>query len=275
MDRHIIGLRHLYFWDFYIDDVFAMNQKWLRNTLFQRKLPRARTAFIFLNNCTALYTDRSGEEFFAPQKSVVCLPQGSTYTCLNIDCTETLSDAMLVEFVIKDKNGIITLSDKPFLIKDVNAAIAKNLFSNSVQTYETSVPSRLAIKTAAYRLLSFLCEERVKKHQKRFAVIEAGIEAIESDPFSELSIEEIAKTCNVSSCHFRRLFKEYAGKSPSEYRIDVRLNMAKRMLENNETTLDYIAEVLGFESTAYFCRIFKKKNGITPGQYRIEKLTHT
>ena len=44
--------------------------------------------------------------------------------------------------------------------------------------------------------------------------------------------------------------------------------MAKRLLENGESSLEYIAEALNFESASYFCRIFKKKFGITPGQYK-------
>jgi len=274
MTLNTISLRKLYYLNFYIDDVFSMRQKWIKNTLFQMKSPRKRTAIIFLNNCTAVYTDKSGEQFFAPQKSVICLPQGSEYTCLNVDCTSTYNDAIIVEFIVKSNDSIITLSDKPFLIKDINITIVEDIFSNTVQACEMSIPSPLAVKTSVYKLLSFLCETRVKKHQQRFSVIETGIEAIESDPFSELSIEKIAKSCNVSSCYFRRLFKEYSGKNPNEYRMDLRYKMAKRMLENGDATIDYISDALGFESASYFCRIFKKKYGITPGQYQKEN-SHT
>ena len=272
----MMELRELYYTDFYIDDVFSMRQKWIKDTLFQMNAPRLRTALIFLNNCDGLYTDKSGEKFFAPKKSVVCLPQGSEYTCLNLDCTDTPNDAIIVEFIIKNKGDIITLADKPFLIKDVNIAIIENLFANIVQACEASIPSPLAIKKSTYELLSFICEMSIKryqkKHQKRFLTIEAAIEALEADPLAEHSIEEIAQSCNISTCYFRRLFKEYSGKNPNEYRMGIRFNMATRMLENGDVTLDYISEALGFENTSYFCRIFKKKYGITPGQYRADKL---
>ncbi|MBQ1962331.1 MAG: helix-turn-helix transcriptional regulator, partial [Clostridia bacterium] len=116
-------------------------------------------------------------------------------------------------------------------------------------------------------LLFHICKERVQMHQKRFSHISSGIELLESDPLCNLSIEEIAQSCNVGACYFRRLFKEYSGKSPLEYRMDLRLNMSKSMLESGEATLEYISEALNFESTSYFCRIFKKKFGITPGQF--------
>ena len=264
----MISLRKLYFTDFHIEDVFAMRQRWIKDILFQRKFPRNRTGIIFLNNCTALYTDKSGEQFYVPQKSVVCLPQGSEYTCLNIECTSTTNDAIMVEFILKEGNEVLTLSDKPFIIKDVNIPIIESLFTDVIQTYEASLVSPLAVKTSIYQLLTYICKEKIRTHQKRFSSIEAGIELIESDTLCRYSIEEIAQSCNVSSCYFRRLFKEYSGKSPLEYRMDLRLNMAKKMLESDETTLEYIVETLNFESISYFCRIFKKKLGVTPSQYK-------
>lgn len=274
LSSKIISLRKLYYTDFELIDVFAMRQKWIEGVLFQRPTKRQRTGIIFLNNCRGLYTDKSGEKFLAPEKSIVCLPQGSEYTCLNMECTSTLDDAIMVEFNAINQNNILTFSDKPFIIKDVNLPIAEDLFKNVVHAYENSLPSALEAKTSVYRLLSHICKEKVQKHQKRFAPISQGIELLESDPLCEISVEEIANSCNVSPCYFRRLFKEYSGKSPIEYRMELRLNIAKRMLESDESTLEYIAEALNFESTSYFCRIFKKKFGITPGQYRNNEKNH-
>ena len=264
----VLSLKDLYFTNFVLDDIFAMRQKWKSGVLFQRFKPRPRTGIIFLNNCTGVYTDKTGESFSAPKKSIVCLPYGSEYTCLNLECKSDLSDAILIEFNAVKNNNIISFSDKPFLIKDVNVPIAADFFENAVQAYEASVPSSLAIKTSVYNLLSHICKEKVQKYHKRFSPISVGIELIETDTLCKISIEEIAKTCNVTPCYFRRLFKEYSGKSPLEYRMDLRLNIAKKMLESGETTLEYIVESLNFESTSYFCRIFKKKLGVTPGQYK-------
>lgn len=269
-----ISLRKLYYTDFELTDIFAMRQKWVKGVLFQRPRPRQITGIIYLNNCKGVYTSINGETFTAPPKSIVCLPKGSQYTCLNADCSNTLDDAIMIEFNMIKDNNIFTFSDRPFIINNINNHIAFGIFNDIIQAFESSVPSALTVKTEVYRLLSYICKEKVQKHQKRFGAISLGIELIEANPLSEISIEEIAEACNVSSCYFRRLFKEYSGKSPSEYRMELRLNMAKKMLEGGESTLEYIAEALNFESTSYFCRIFKKKFGITAGQYR-ENITLT
>ncbi|MBP3580306.1 MAG: helix-turn-helix transcriptional regulator [Clostridia bacterium] len=268
LKRKTLNLRDFYFTNFALEDIFAMRQIWKKGVLFERFKPRPRTGIIFLNNCTGVYTDKTGESFTAPRKSIVCLPYASEYTCLNLECESNLNDAIQVEFNAIENDSILTFSDKPFIIKDVNVPIAADLFENVVQAYEASVPSALAIKTSVYNLILHICKEKVRKYDKRFSPISTGIELIESDTLCNISIEEIAKACNVSSCHFRRLFKEYSGKSPMEYRMDLRLNIARKMLESGETTLEYIVEALNFESTSYFCRVFKKKLGVTPSQYK-------
>lgn len=269
----IMKLKDLYYSDFEIVNIYAMRQKWAKNMTFYRSQGRPRTGLTFLNKCIGIYTDQSGEEFTAMEKSIVCLPYGSKYTCLNAECSNTLDDAIQVEFNVVIDGAVFTFSDKPFLVKDMNTPLISKLFNDVIQAYEAALPANLAIKTAIYNLLLYICKEKIHKYHKRFSAIAKGIELLEADPLCKTSIEEIAKTCNVSTSYFRRLFKEYSGKSPCDYRIDLRMNMAKELLESGETTLDYIADSLNFENTSYFCRIFKNKFGITPSQYKISKFS--
>lgn len=267
-NRILTDFKKLYFSNFELQSLFAMRQKWSDGHIIKMSTPRKTTGLLFLNECRGLYTVKNGQNFLADKKSVVCLPQGSTYTCENFNCGNTLQDALLVEFNATDGENLLSFGDAPFVIKDVNIPIAKELFDVSVTAYKASAFSPLEMKTAVYRLLQHLCKENFNKLHSRLSCIQAGIEIIENNPLLDISIEEIAGACNVTSCYFRRLFKEYSGKSPSQYRIDLKLNIAKRMLQGGESNLEYIAETLNFESASYLCRIFKKHFGITPGQYR-------
>lgn len=268
-----IDLIDLYFSDFEISDIFAMRQMWKNGVTFHMSNPRKTSAFIFLNKCKGVYTDSDGESFTANEKSIVCLPQGSIYTCLNYSCSETVQDAIYVGFNVKNNDKLLTFGDSPFLIKDVNIPISADIFSRVVSAFEAAVPSPVEIKSSFYELLAHIGKEKAKNSQRRFSCISAGIEILETNPLLNISIEEISDACNVTPCYFRRLFKEYSGKSPIQYRTEQKLNMAKRMLENGESSLSHIAEALNFESASYFCRVFKKHFGITPGNYRddIEK----
>ncbi len=266
-NSQIISLKNLYYTDFELTDIFAIQQKWIVGSLFKCQKPRPTTGIIYLKNCKGIYTSKSGESFEALPGSIVCLPEGSEYTCFNADCSSTNDDAILIEFNMIKGNEMLTFSNKPFIIKDINVFLTQDLLSDIVKAYNSVSPSPLKTKSAVYHLLSYLSEQKFIKHHKKYNSISAGIEIIESSPLSKITIEEIAQICNVSPCYFRRLFKEYSGKSPNEYRIDARLNMAKKLLRSNEVTVDYIAETLNFESTSYFCRLFKKKFGITTSNF--------
>ncbi len=67
--------------------------------------------------------------------------------------------------------------------------------------------------------------------------------------------------------------KEYDGKTPTDYRMELKLDAAKRMIDSENASFTYISEVLGFDSPAYFSRFFKKQTGLSPRKYR-ERLSH-
>jgi AraC-like DNA-binding protein len=48
----------------------------------------------------------------------------------------------------------------------------------------------------------------------------------------------------------------------------LRLEKAKRLLEEGAMTIDEIAAAVGYSNTSNFARMFKKLEGVTPGQYR-------
>ena len=68
----------------------------------------------------------------------------------------------------------------------------------------------------------------------------------------------------MSEVNFRRLFKEYTGKSPVEYRNDIRLKNAKIKLQSGEYNVSEAAYESGFSNLSFFIRLYKKKYGHTP-----------
>ena len=268
MGKDVITLDELYEGNFEISDLFAMRQKWTKDILFKMDSPRKSTGLILLKACDGIYTDKKGESFFAKEKSIVCLPYLSEYTVLNHNCTNTFDDAILIEFNITNGNKTFTLSEKPFIIGDLNLLRATELFENVVEVYSSAVSSPMELKKAVLELLILICNKNKKNSAERFSIIGEGIRLLESNPLSDITVEEIARSCNVTPCYFRRLFKEYAGKTPTEYRMEFKMNTAKRMLESGEFKVEHIAETLGFESASYFCRMFKKRFGLTPIEYK-------
>lgn len=88
----------------------------------------------------------------------------------------------------------------------------------------------------------------------------------------DLSINELAKQCNLSEKHFRFLFIKYTGMSPKQYIIKAKFNKATFLLINTTWNITEISDSLSFLSPAYFISRFKKYYKMTPSQWRIQNL---
>ena len=147
---NIISLKQLYYTDFEIYNIFAMRQKWINGAVFHMQQPRKSTGIIFLNNVQASYVCKSHKNLVIKNKSVVCLPQGSEYTCFNIDCTETLNDAILLEINIKKDGVEFSFSDEPFIINDINILLIEKYFEDIIRYYESTKPSPIQHRLFLY-----------------------------------------------------------------------------------------------------------------------------
>lgn len=64
------------------------------------------------------------------------------------------------------------------------------------------------------------------------------------------------------------LFKSEFGISPSKYIGELRLNMAKKLMQSNpDILLKDVAEMVGFTDAFYFSRVFKSHEGVSPSLY--------
>ena len=74
--------------------------------------------------------------------------------------------------------------------------------------------------------------------------------------------------CDMSKFHFLRVFKNITGRTPIEYRNNIRLEHAKELLVDTSSSIAEIGREVGYESNVYFCDYFKTQVGMSPGQYR-------
>ncbi|AZQ64069.1 AraC family transcriptional regulator [Flammeovirga pectinis] len=91
---------------------------------------------------------------------------------------------------------------------------------------------------------------------------------IELHTFSNLSLEELAKMCDMSLSSFKREFQKTFNETPSRYITSQRINKAKELLSFSELHINEIAYEVGYNDPLYFTRIFKKKEGHSPTQFR-------
>jgi AraC family transcriptional regulator len=84
----------------------------------------------------------------------------------------------------------------------------------------------------------------------------------------DLSMDDVASACGLSSSHFARAFKASTGTTPHEWLQICRVDRARELLRHPLQTLVDIAADCGFSDQSHFTRIFKRATGQTPGAWR-------
>lgn len=266
----IISIEKLYDYNYSIVPVNSMKQHWrLYNTFGCFGKPKSQNILLYLNGCKAEYTLKDNTKIAAKSGDIVYTPINCEYSVrfYDFDCTE--SHTIGVNFFLYDDEN------QPFILsEDILVFPGKEFcapqFIKIDASYETPVLCPSKMKAAMYDIFSFLSEANRNKKiiRERYGIIAEGIRYMEQNELQEKSIAEVARMCNVSEIYFRRLFKEYSGMSPIQYRINSKIERAKLYLEYENMSSREIAERLGFISSAYFTRQFKTITKMTPLEYK-------
>lgn len=84
----------------------------------------------------------------------------------------------------------------------------------------------------------------------------------------DVSLEAAAGSAGLGVRTLLRRFRKATGHTPLEYVQRLRIEMAKRLLETTDRTVDDLACTVGYADPASFRRLFKALTGLAPGAYR-------
>ncbi|MEM7050191.1 MAG: GlxA family transcriptional regulator [Acidobacteriota bacterium] len=88
------------------------------------------------------------------------------------------------------------------------------------------------------------------------------------NPSSDLSVESMAERVHMSLRNFSRVFRREVGETPAAYVEKVRVEAARRRLEESDHSLDAVAASCGFGSADSMRRSFHRVVKIAPSDYR-------
>lgn len=98
--------------------------------------------------------------------------------------------------------------------------------------------------------------------------IEHALDFLQKNKTQKTRISEIATRLHLSSSHFRHLFREQMGMSPSRYVKLLRLQRAKELLESTFLSVKEVMSEAGFSDLSHFVREYKSEYGQSPLQTR-------
>ncbi len=143
----------------------------------------------------------------------------------------------------------------------------QNKFSLMINTYLHN--EHLSIQKCAcllQEILIAICNDALDKADN--SPLKASLKYIHSFFTSKIDVPYLASLEKLSNSRYITVFKKQMGKSPNEYIIDLRLQLAKSLLDNTNMSIRQISESIGYNDQYFFSRLFKKHLGISPQNYR-------
>lgn len=105
-----------------------------------------------------------------------------------------------------------------------------------------------------------------KKHEDE--PIRMAQEFIEKNVTERISVEELAVKFAIGRRHFERRFKKATNNTPVEYIQRVKIEAAKKYLENSRKNVNEVMYEVGYSDTKAFRTVFKKITGLSPIDYK-------
>ncbi len=85
---------------------------------------------------------------------------------------------------------------------------------------------------------------------------------------SQLTLQDIADSANISKSEASRCFQSCLHTSPVSYLLQYRIEMAEHLLRSTSMTIEAVSFECGFGSASYFCKMFQRHTGCTPNGFR-------
>ncbi len=269
----IIPFEKLYNTEFIISEPMAKIQNWRqRGNLYNAMdKPKISHTLLWFKNCSATITDNNGNVLHARKNQVAFMAKGTEYKVefAGTDPNQKQSeDTIVIHFQMTDINGedIYPVLKPVICIKNLDIEFSL-LIESMAEEFKNNIVCIPKLKADIYMLLSVICQSQKRKATKnKFTCIKEGIKLLEQN--SDMRIESIASLCGVSECYFRRLFKEYSGKSPMDFRQHYRIEKAKQLLLSDEgLSISEIANELNFTDIYHFSKTFKKYTKLSPNKF--------
>ena len=209
------------------------------------------------------YVFSDGRKLNVKENDIIYLPKYSNY----IVKSKEFGDCYAINFDIDED-----ITFEPFVIKVKNFSEITEHFSIANKIWKLKKPGyQLKCKAELYNIIYGLSQEYFSEYfpSKKVEIIKPAADYIHENYSKEpISVESLSKMCNITPEYFRRIFKCFYGISPIKYINNLKITLARELLESNMYSVTEAAIRAGYVDMAHFSREFKSSMGISPSEYK-------
>lgn len=221
---------------------------------YSHPVGRSLYAFIYISKGCVDFHFRDTENTVAlSQGQVIYIPKGTRYS---VTYQPEQAQTVLLQFDIHEFSPQL-----PPLEPILMPSGARRPFHDVVDQHTFT---SLHCASKIYKLLALLQQNGLSLPQKYKRLLPA-LEEFQRDPAQNQPVSYYAQLCHMSVPGFRRSFKEYTGQSPVDFRNELRLMNARKLISQQEYSVEAAARISGFTNLSFFYRLFRRKFGTKPG----------
>lgn len=222
------------------------------------------------------------QEYAVSHDSCIFIPAGSVHSGIPYDCT--------YECIVFDMNMLMNKNDSccKLIRKIIDHEVEpKYVYAKSYNDIHQTVWSmfeaiaskkegyQLVVLGALYQMIGSIFSNQYynpapaqpPRNHKRIIQLKTALEFMESSYNTQLSLEEMSESVNMSPKYFCRFFQEMTHRTPIDYLNYYRIERACYQLMTSDQSITEVAYNSGFNDLSYFIKTFKKYKGTTPKKY--------
>ena len=117
-------------------------------------------------------------------------------------------------------------------------------------------------------ITSSVSRNRLQQGKLSDFYVREALSFIENNYMREITVADLARSCNLNRSYFGKIFRDAMKKSPQEFLAEYRMEKAARMLTTTDISIGEISASVGYPNQLHFSRAFKRVYSMAPRDYR-------
>ena len=233
-----------------------------------------------------------GKGMFISNDIKQSIKKGDLFLSLPFERHEIISDSynplryFYISFSFKEDSNFykILFSDKLLKLEPVDRIYnttnlkIQNSFNDLISILESrsevsNLKFELMAKSFALEIYDIFTKNEMKKYSSPNLTTEDSIyysitKYIDDNLLKLENLQDISLALNHNYSYLSRIFKSKFGRSMHDYFSIQKINMAKKLIEEDKMSLTEIADYLNYSSVYVFSRSFKNIEGVSPQIYK-------